>query len=126
MSRPLKVERQKREAEAAKLQKQEEMEWRRVNLLRKAKGKEEQSLEDWRKEKKSECIQRLFCYDIVRFSCPWCCICPNFSFYGGLFRCLKVISLGVVERDVYGLMKIIRFLRVWEESVLRRGRTICP
>lgn len=67
MSRPLEVERQKREAEAAKRQKQEEMEWRRVNLLRKAEGKEEQSLEDWRKEKKSECAQRLFRYNIRVF-----------------------------------------------------------
>ena len=48
------VERKKREAEAAERLKEEEEEWARVNEKRKAEGKEEQTLEDWRKEKKGD------------------------------------------------------------------------
>lgn len=46
------MERQKREAEAAERLKLEEAEWGKVNEKRKAEGKEEKTLEDWRKEKK--------------------------------------------------------------------------
>lgn len=46
------VERQKREAEALKRQKEEEEQWAKANEQKKADGKEEQTLEDWRKEKK--------------------------------------------------------------------------
>lgn len=48
----LQVERKKREAEALKRQKEEEEQWGKANEQRKADGKEEQTLEDWRKEKK--------------------------------------------------------------------------
>lgn len=53
------VERKKREAEAAERLKEEEEEWARVNEKRKADGKEEQTLEDWRKEKKGN-LSRAF------------------------------------------------------------------
>lgn len=46
------LERQKREAEAAKRLKEEEEEWGKSNENRKAEGKEVQTFEDWRKEKK--------------------------------------------------------------------------
>lgn len=46
------LERQKRAAEAAERLKQEEEEWAKVNEKRKADGKEELTLENWRKEEK--------------------------------------------------------------------------
>ena len=46
------VERQKREAEAAKRLKEEEEQWGKGNEKRKAEGKDEQTLEQWRKDKK--------------------------------------------------------------------------
>eukprot|EP00752_Nemacystus_decipiens_P005276 g4785.t1 len=46
------AERQKREAEKLKRLKEEEEEWGKANEQRKIDGKEEQTLEDWRKEKK--------------------------------------------------------------------------
>lgn len=46
------MERQKRAAEAAERLKQEEEEWAKVNEKRKADGKEELTLENWRKEEK--------------------------------------------------------------------------
>ncbi|CAN0106856.1 unnamed protein product, partial [Sphacelaria rigidula] len=46
------LERQKREAEAAKRLKEEEEQWGKSNEKRKAEGKEEQTLEQWQKDKK--------------------------------------------------------------------------
>lgn len=73
------VERQKREAEAAKRLKEEEEQWGKVNEQRKAEGKEEQTLEDWRKEKKGAC----------HFHGTNASLCRLFGFVWRSVQCLK-------------------------------------
>lgn len=59
------VERKKREEEAAKRLAAEEAEWAKMNEQRKADGKEEQTLEDWRKEKKGAHERTRYAYQVL-------------------------------------------------------------